>query len=120
MTIVHVITASHKTVNGPSGKLWHDGHGAAQNIIHTSVGATKAVDKVIPELTRKTTGIPFHAPNTNASVVDLTCHLEKISEYDGIKKALNQASEVPVKDILAYTEDQVVSYDFNSDIHLSI
>ncbi|KAL6033863.1 hypothetical protein STEG23_013464 [Scotinomys teguina] len=119
MTTVHAITATQKTVDGPSGKLWHDGHGAAQNIIPASTGTAKAVGKVIPEMNEKLTGIAFRVPTLNVSVVDLICCLQKPAKYDGIKKVVKQASEGPLKGILCYTEDQVVSCDFNSDSHSS-
>lgn len=121
MTTVHAITATQKTVDGPSGKLWRDGRGAAQNIIPASTGAAKAVGKVIPELNGKLTGMAFRVPVADVSVVDLTCTLKTDATYDQIKEAVKKASESPnYKGILAYTEDEVVSTDFIGDTHSSI
>uniref|UniRef100_A0A8C1U6M9 Glyceraldehyde-3-phosphate dehydrogenase n=1 Tax=Cyprinus carpio TaxID=7962 RepID=A0A8C1U6M9_CYPCA len=120
MSTVHAITATQKTVDGPSGKLWRDGRGASQNIIPASTGAAKAVGKVIPELNGSLTGMAFRVPTPNVSVVDLTVRLEKPASYDAIKKVVKAAADGPMKGILGYTEDQVVSTDFNGDVRSSI
>lgn len=120
MTTVHATTATQKTVDGPSGKLWRDGRGAAQNIIPASTGAAKAVSKVIPELNGKLTGMAFRVPVANVSVVDLTVRLAKPASYQDIKDKVKEAAEGPLKGILGYTEDEVVSSDFIGDTHSSI
>lgn len=120
MTTVHATTATQKTVDGPSGKLWRDGRGAAQNIIPAATGAAKAVGKVIPALNGKLTGMAFRVPTANVSVVDLTCRLGKPASYDQIKQKIKEASEGPLKGILGYTEEEVVSSDFISDTHSSV
>lgn len=112
MTTVHAITATQKTVDGPSGKLWRDGRGAAQNIIPAATGAAKAVGKVIPALNGKLTGMAFRVPVHNVSVVDLTVRLGKPASMDAIKAKVKEAANGPLKGILEYTEDEVVSTDF--------
>eukprot|EP00271_Cylindrocystis_brebissonii_P014246 TRINITY_DN35545_c0_g1_i1.p1 TRINITY_DN35545_c0_g1~~TRINITY_DN35545_c0_g1_i1.p1 ORF type:complete len:427 (-),score=93.26 TRINITY_DN35545_c0_g1_i1:876-2156(-) len=121
MTTVHATTATQRTVDGPSSKDWRGGRGAGQNIIPSSTGAAKAVGKVLPGLNGKLTGMAFRVPTADVSVVDLTVRLEKAASYDEIKAALKAASEEgPMKGILGYTEDAVVSTDFQGDNRSSI
>jgi len=120
MTTVHAVTATQKTVDGPSGKDWRAGRGAGQNVIPASTGAAKAVGKVIPELNGKLTGMAFRVPNPDVSVVDLTVRLEKSATYEEIKAAVRDAANGPLKGILGYTEDEVVSSDFIGDCRSSI
>ncbi|MEI7064124.1 glyceraldehyde-3-phosphate dehydrogenase [Dickeya chrysanthemi] len=115
MTTVHATTATQKTVDGPSHKDWRGGRGAAQNIIPSSTGAAKAVGKVIPALNGKLTGMAFRVPTPNVSVVDLTARLEKPATYKEICAAIKAASEGELKGVLGYTEDDVVSTDFNGE-----
>nr|XP_020832035.1 glyceraldehyde-3-phosphate dehydrogenase-like [Phascolarctos cinereus]XP_020832036.1 glyceraldehyde-3-phosphate dehydrogenase-like [Phascolarctos cinereus] len=119
MTTIHATTATQKTVDGPSGKQWRDGRGAGQNIIPASTGAASAVGKVIPDLNGKLTGMAFRVPVPNVSVVDLTCRLARPAKYEDIKRIMRQASEGHMRNILGYTEDQVVSTDFTGDINSS-
>ncbi|EGI8942526.1 glyceraldehyde-3-phosphate dehydrogenase [Salmonella enterica] len=120
MTTVHATTATQRTVDGPSHKDWRGGRGAAQNIIPSSTGAAKAVGKVLPELNGKLTGMAFRIPTPNVSVVDLTVRLEKAASYEDIKKVIKAASEGSMKGILGYTEDDVVSTDFNGEVCTSV
>jgi glyceraldehyde 3-phosphate dehydrogenase len=120
MTTIHSYTATQKTVDGPSAKDWRGGRTAAQNIIPSSTGAAKAVGKVIPELNGKLTGMSMRVPTSNVSVVDLTVRIEKGASYDEIKATIKKAADGPLKGILAYTEDEVVSTDLNGDTHSSI
>jgi glyceraldehyde 3-phosphate dehydrogenase len=120
MSTIHAVTATQKTVDGPSAKDWRGGRGAYQNIIPSSTGAAKAVALVIPELKGKLTGMSFRVPVADVSVVDLTVRLEKPASYDEIKAAMKAASEGELKGILGYTEDEVVSQDFLGDERTSI
>ncbi len=120
MTTVHAMTATQKTVDGPSAKDWRGGRGASQNIIPSSTGAAKAVGKVIPELNGKLTGMAFRVPTPDVSVVDLTVNLAKPTSYDAIKAAMKAASEGAMAGILGYTEDAVVSSDFVGEACTSV
>lgn len=120
MTTCHAITATQKTVDGPSKKDWRGGRGASQNIIPSSTGAAKAVGKVIPSLNGKLTGMALRVPVADVSVVDLTCKLAQPATWDAIKAEMKRASENELKGILGYTQDAVVSSDFIGDSRTSI
>ena len=120
MSTVHAATATQKTVDGPSSKDWRGGRGILENIIPSSTGAAKAVGKVIPELNKKLTGMAFRVPTSDVSVVDLTVELLKDASYEDICKAMKAASEGPLKGVLGYTDEKVVSTDFVGNSHPSI
>ena len=113
MTTVHSTTATQLTVDGASKKDWRGGRAASMNIIPSSTGAAKAVGKVIPELNGKLTGMAFRVPTLNVSVVDLTANLKAPAKYDDICAEMKRASENELHGILGYTDEDVVSSDFN-------
>jgi glyceraldehyde 3-phosphate dehydrogenase len=119
MTTVHASTATQPTVDGPSKKDMRGGRGAGQNIIPASTGAAKAVTLVLPELKGKLTGMAFRVPTPDVSVVDLTFKTDKATSYEEICAAMKAAAEGPMKGILGYTEEPVVSSDFTTDPHSS-
>ena len=116
MTTIHATTINQLPIDGPSkgGKDWRAGRASGLNIIPSSTGAAKAVGKVIPSLNGKLTGMAFRVPTTDVSVVDLTCRLVKDASYDDIKAKMKAESEGALKGILGYTEDEVVSQDFQT------
>jgi glyceraldehyde 3-phosphate dehydrogenase len=120
MTTVHATTATQKTVDGPSNKDWRGGRGILENIIPSSTGAAKAVGVVIPELNKKLTGMSFRVPTSDVSVVDLTVELKQDTTYEQICAAMKAASEGPMKGVLGYTEEKVVSTDFRGDARTSV
>ena len=120
MTTVHSVTATQKTVDGPSLKDWRGGRAATGNIIPSSTGAAKAVGKVIPALNGKLTGMSMRVPTLDVSVVDLTVNLEKPATYAEICAAMKAASEGELKGVLGYTDEDVVSSDFLGDSRTSI
>ncbi|WP_432721483.1 type I glyceraldehyde-3-phosphate dehydrogenase [Jeongeupia wiesaeckerbachi] len=115
MTTVHAATATQKTVDGPSNKDWRGGRGILENIIPSSTGAAKAVGVVIPEVKGKLTGMSFRVPTSDVSVVDLTVELNKEASYEEICAAVKAASEGPMKGVLGYTTEKVVSTDFRGE-----
>jgi glyceraldehyde 3-phosphate dehydrogenase len=120
MTTVHATTATQKTVDGPSNKDWRGGRGILENIIPSSTGAAKAVGKVIPELNKKLTGMAFRVPTSDVSVVDLTVELNTATTYEAICAAMKAASEGPMKGVLGYTDQKVVSTDFRGESCTSV
>ncbi|WP_297971421.1 type I glyceraldehyde-3-phosphate dehydrogenase [uncultured Capnocytophaga sp.] len=120
MTTVHATTATQLTVDGPSKKDWRGGRSALINIIPSSTGAAKAVGKVIPELNGKLTGMAFRVPTADVSVVDLTVKTKKATSLKEINEAMKKASEGELKNILAYTDELVVSQDFVGCTNTSI
>jgi glyceraldehyde 3-phosphate dehydrogenase len=120
MTTVHATTATQKTVDGPSAKEWRFGRGLLDNIIPASTGAAKAIGKVIPELNGRLTGMSFRVPVSDVSVVDLTCELERGASYQGICDAMRAAAEGPMRGVLKYTEDPIVSADIRGEACTSV
>ncbi len=120
MTTVHATTATQKTVDGPSNKDWRGGRGILENIIPSSTGAAKAVGKVIPELNKKLTGMSFRVPTSDVSVVDLTVELNTETTYEAICAAMKAAADGPMKGVLGYTDQKVVSTDFRGESCTSV
>jgi glyceraldehyde 3-phosphate dehydrogenase len=120
MTTVHSYTATQLPVDGASKKKLREGRAAALNIIPSSTGAAKAVGSVYPPVKGKLTGMAFRVPTVDASVVDLTVRLEKPATYAQICEAVKAASEGPMKGVLGYTEEELVSTDFIHDNRSSI
>jgi glyceraldehyde 3-phosphate dehydrogenase len=120
MTTVHAATATQKTVDGPSSKDWRGGRGILENIIPSSTGAAKAVGVVIPELNGKLTGMALRVPTSDVSAVDLTVELQRGASYADICKAMRLASAGPMKGVLGYTDQKVVSTDFRGEAMTSV
>ncbi|URJ30397.1 type I glyceraldehyde-3-phosphate dehydrogenase [Candidatus Blochmannia vicinus (nom. nud.)] len=120
MTTVHAATATQKTVDSPIYNDWRNGRGAYQNIIPSSTGAAQALGKVIKELDGKLTGMSFRVPIPNVSVVDFTVRLEKSTSYKNICDVIKNASHGDLKGIMGYTDEKVVSSDFNGEKLISI
>ncbi|AFY37983.1 glyceraldehyde-3-phosphate dehydrogenase (NAD+) [[Leptolyngbya] sp. PCC 7376] len=120
MTTIHATTATQPTVDGANAKDNRSGRSAGQNIIPASTGAAKAVTLVLPQLAGKLTGMALRVPTPDVSVVDLTFRTVKPTSYTEICAAMRTEAFGPLKGVLDYTEDAVVSTDFTSDAHSSI
>jgi len=120
MTTVHSLTATQLSVDGASRKKKREGRTASQNIIPSSTGAAAAVGKVYPKVDGKLTGMAFRVPTVDVSVVDLTCRIEKAATKKEINAVIKAAAEGPLKGILGYTDEELVSTDFIHDPRSSI
>lgn len=119
MTTVHAYTNDQPTQDQPHADPYR-ARAAAVNIIPTSTGAAKAVGLVIPELQGKLTGIALRVPVQTGSVVDLTASMKKNVSPEEVNAAMKEAAEGPLKGVLYYTEDPIVSTDIIGDPHSSI
>ncbi|NLG84652.1 MAG: type I glyceraldehyde-3-phosphate dehydrogenase [Firmicutes bacterium] len=119
MTTVHSYTNDQMILDLPHRDL-RRARAAALSIIPTTTGAAKAVALVLPELKGKLNGFAMRVPTPNVSVVDFVCDVEKPTTVEEVNAALKAAAEGPLRGILAYTEEPLVSRDFNGDSHSSI
>ncbi|GAB6935160.1 type I glyceraldehyde-3-phosphate dehydrogenase [Calditerricola yamamurae] len=119
MTTVHAYTNDQQILDLAHRDL-RRARAAAQSIIPTTTGAAKAVALVLPELAGKLNGMAFRVPTPNVSVVDLVAELERPVTVEEVNAALKRAAEGELKGILAYTEEPLVSRDFNGNPHSSI
>ncbi|HCK42623.1 MAG TPA: type I glyceraldehyde-3-phosphate dehydrogenase [Planctomycetaceae bacterium] len=119
MTTVHAYTSDQPTQDQPHSDPYRARAGAV-NIIPTTTGAAKAVGLVIPELQGKLTGIALRVPVQTGSVVDLTSVLSKSVTVEEVNAAMKAAAEGPLKGVLCYTEDPIVSTDIIGDSHSSV
>jgi glyceraldehyde 3-phosphate dehydrogenase len=119
MTTIHAYTADQNLQDGPHSDL-RRARAAALNIIPTSTGAAKALGIVLPELAGKLDGFALRVPVPTGSITDLTVVAEKPVTVEAIKAAYKAAAEGPLKGILMYTEDEIVSSDIVTDPHSSI
>ena len=120
MTTIHAYTATQKTVDGPSKKDWRGGRAAAINTIPSTTGAAKAVGEVLPATKGKLTGMSFRVATPDVSVVDLTFRTVKDTSIEEIDAALKNASKTYLKNILGFTDEELVSTDFIHDDRSSI
>ncbi|WP_286309492.1 type I glyceraldehyde-3-phosphate dehydrogenase [Agromyces mangrovi Wang et al. 2018] len=119
MTTVHAYTADQNLQDGPHKDL-RRARAAAVNIVPTSTGAAKAIGLVLPELVGKLDGFALRVPVPTGSITDLTVTASREVTVDEVKAAYKAAAEGPLKGILKYTEDPIVSSDIVTDPHSSI
>jgi len=119
MTTVHSYTNDQEILDLPHKDL-RRGRAAALSMIPTTTGAAKAVGLVLPELKGKFDGISVRVPTPNVSLVDLTFHTEKATNADEINRVIREEADGALHGILAYSDEQLVSIDFNNNPHSSI
>jgi glyceraldehyde 3-phosphate dehydrogenase len=119
LTTVHAYTNSQRLLDMASADL-RDARAAAQNIVPAATGAARAVGLVIPQLQGRFNGIAFRVPTSTVSVIDFVADLEKPASIEEINAAMKAAAEGPMKGILDYTEEPLVSMDLKGDTHSSI
>ena len=120
MSTIHASTAKQKPVDSNGGRDWRTGRSVFNNIIPSSTGAAKAVGRVIPELNGKLTGMSFRVPSNDVSVVDLTAELKTPTNYDAICQAIKKAADGPMKGIIEYNDDELVSADLRGNFNACI
>ena len=120
MSTIHASTSKQKPVDSNGGRDWRTGRSVFNNIIPSSTGAAKAVGRVIPELNGKMTGMSFRVPSNDVSVVDLTAQLKKKTSYKEICDAIKAAAEGPMKGIIEYNSDELVSADLRGNFNTCI
>ena len=120
LTTIHAYTASQSLVDGPKGGDPRDARAAALNIVPSSTGAARAVGLVIPELQGKFTGMAFRVPTPTVSVVDFTAILGREVTVEELNATVKAAAEGPLKGIVEYTEEPLVSVDLKGNPHSSI
>lgn len=119
MTTVHAYTNDQRILDLPHSDI-RRARAAAQSMIPTSTGAARAVGEVLPELKGKLDGMAVRVPTANVSVVDLVAELGRTASADAVNDAMRTAAEGPLKGVLQYCEEELVSVDFNGNPHSSI
>ena len=119
MTTIHSYTGDQPTLDTMHGDLYR-ARAAAMSMIPTSTGAAKAVGLVLPELNGKLDGVAIRVPTPNVSVVDLTFEAARDTSVEEINNAIRTAADGPLKGVLGYTDEPLVSIDFNHNPHSSV
>ncbi|MEL6584743.1 MAG: type I glyceraldehyde-3-phosphate dehydrogenase [Pseudomonadota bacterium] len=119
MTTIHSYTGDQPTLDTMHGDLYR-ARAAAMSMIPTSTGAAKAVGLVLPELAGKLDGVAIRVPTPNVSVVDLTFEAKRATTVEEVNAAIRAAADGPMKGVLGYTDEPLVSIDFNHDPHSSV